>query len=229
MAREVITITTRGIKDIERLLNEMPERTLEAARLSVNDTTQWARTQASREMRRQVNFPARYLDSTSDGRLFVSKRARGTDLEARITGRRHPTSLARFLTRKPSFVMGAGGRKGKPREKLQVRVKPGRDKTLQHAFAMKLKAGNADLDTQFNVGIALRVPKGTALTNTRGAKLLRPKPRKDGKDREVNSDLYLLYAPSVDQVFQDVAKQFQEPAARKLEQEFLRQFTRLGG
>lgn len=228
MAREVITVTTRGIKDFEKYLNAIPERTLEAARHAINDTVQWTRTRASREMRRQVNFPARYLDSGSDGRLFVSKRASGTSLEAVITGRRHPTSLARFLTKKPNFVVGAGARKGKQREKLTVRVKPGRDKTLQHAFAMKLKAGNAALDTQFNVGIALRLPKGTALTNTRGAKLLRPSPRKNGDDREINSDLYLLYAPSVDQVFQDVAKQFQEPAARKLESEFLRQLTRLG-
>jgi hypothetical protein len=169
MAREAITITTRGIKDFERYLAEFPDRTMEAAKHAINDTAKWARTRSSEEMRRQVAFPRNYLDNAADGRLYVSKRASGSNLEAVITGRRRPTSLARFLVRKPDFVLGQRG--AKKRSNLQVRVKPGRTRTLNNAFAMKLRAG--DSDTQFNVGIALRLPKGTSMTNSRGAKLLR--------------------------------------------------------
>ena len=222
MAREVITVTTRGLKDFEKYLNEFPERTLEAARLSVNDTAKWARTQSSREMRRQVAFPAQYLDSAADGRLYVSKRAKGNDLEAVITGRHRPTSLARFTSNVPTVLrqLSSPGGRGK-RSGLKVRVSPGRTKTMRRAFPLKLRAGNKDIDTDFNVGIALRLPKGTAPLNKRRAVPV--------KSNSQKSDLYLLYAPSFDQVFQDVAKQFQEPAARRLEAEFLRQFTRLGG
>lgn len=227
MARDVIFFSTKGIKDFERRLDEFPEKTNQAARLAVNDTADWARTQASLKMRSQINFQPNYLDSKANGKLKVRKRASGRDLEAIIEGRRNPTSLARFLLKKPSFVMGQRG-KGM-RQKLQVRVKQGRTTQLDTAFAMKLRAGNADLATQFNVGIALRVPKGTVLSKTRGAKKLNPSERKDGTERQIKTDLYLLYAPSVDQVFQTVAADLQTPAADKLEQEFLRQFNRLTG
>lgn len=215
-----IKVSTRGIKEFDQYLADFPERTVEAARLAINDTVKWTRTRASREMRKQVNFPANYLDNQADGRLYVSRFATGNNLEAVITGRRRATSLARFTSNAPQ-VMSAMNRKGgrATRPGLKVQVTPGRTRIMRKAFPIKLRAGNKDLDTAFNMGIALRLPKGTAMTNKRAAKAI------PGK----KSDLYLLYAPSVDQVFRDVAQQLQEPAARKLEDEFLRQFNRLTG
>lgn len=215
-----IEFGTSGFKGIEELLLKFPERVRKAATLAVNDTADWARTQASREMRAQVNFPARYLDSKTEGRLSVSMRAKGDNLEARITGRRRPTSLARFTSNAQS-VMAQMQRKGgrQKRAPLKVQVSPGRTRLMRSAFPFKLRAGK-DTDTNFNLGIALRVPKGTAINK----KSAIPVPGASS----AKTDLYLLYAPSVDQVFQSVAADLQAPAARRAEDEFLRQFARLG-
>src|SRR5690606_33603498 len=76
-------------------LDDMPADVLTAASRAINDTVRRGRAAGAREIRRQVNFPARYL-SGSEGRLKVTKFATPGSLVGVITGRHRPTSLARF-------------------------------------------------------------------------------------------------------------------------------------
>lgn len=181
----------RGIEDI-------PPNVKRAAAQAVNKTADRGRTSASRRIRRQVAFPAMYLDRAADGRLRVTQRADAENLEARITGRHRPTSLARFTT--GGFV---GGRNG-----VRVAVQPGSPRLMQRAFLIRLRAGQASIDTRSNLGLAIRLREGETVEN---------------KKRVVQmGNIHLLYGPSVDQVFRTVADDVAPEAAEFLESEFLR-------
>ena len=67
-----------------------------AAVRALNRVARDARAEAARKIRDQVNLPARYV-APSQQRLYVSKKAQGSSLEARITARGRATSLAQFL------------------------------------------------------------------------------------------------------------------------------------
>lgn len=82
-----------------------------------------------------------------------------------------------------------------------VEVAPGHREQMKRAFLVGLNSGN--------VGLAVR---------------LRPGERVENKTRMVkmSGGLYLLYGPSVDQVFRQVAEDVSDPAADFLETEFMR-------
>ncbi len=183
-----------ALRDLETL----PTQVKLAAQRAVNRTIDRARTSSARRMREQVNFPARYL-SGEDGRLAISQRATGDNLEARITGRFRPTSLARFVT---------AGSLGSRRAGVRVEVAPGFAKRSRRMFLIRLRAGTAELDTKSNLGLAIRLKPGERIEH---------KARQIGK-----TGLYLLYGPSVDQVFRTVADDVAPEAADDLEAEFLR-------
>lgn len=168
-------------------IEAIPEEIRLAAMRAVNKTADRARTAAAREIRRQVNFPARYL--TSEGRLQVTKRANRKDLEARVTARQAPTSLARFISGTPKRGQG-----------VSVQVKPGAARYIRRGFAMKLKNNN--------VGLAIRTEGGP--------------PSGAYKPKKINDNLWLVYGPSIDQVFRTVAEDVSEPMADYLEAEFNR-------
>ncbi len=119
----------------------IPDAIRTAAMRAVNKTRDRTRTRAGREMRMQVNFPARYL-SGADARLQSTSATRET-LEARITGRRRATSLARFAR---------GGRKGKG---VRVEVKPGAARFMKRSFLIRLRGGG-----EGNTGLAIRTSGG---------------------------------------------------------------------
>ncbi len=176
-----------SLSDIENL----DENILLRARQAINRTTDRTRTRSDREIRKQVAFPARYLSS----RLTVSKKASGRSLEAVITGRDRPTSLARFSKGKD---VGAARRKGG----VSVTVAPGQTRFMSGAFLMQLRGGN--------LGLAIRLKAGESMRNKR-------------KMTRVGKGLYLLYGPSVDQAFRSVADEYAAPdAADYLEREFIR-------
>lgn len=125
-------------------------------------------------------------------RLTVSRRASGTSLQGVISGRDRPTSLARFATNRNQAPGKAG---------VNVKVDSSASKRMGRAFLLKLKNGN--------LGLAVRVKAGDSLKNSRAAVLL-------------SKGLYLLYGPSVDQVFQSVSQEQEPGAAEYLEREFLR-------
>lgn len=183
--------------DATRPLETLPRRIKSAALRAVNRTADRTRTDAARRIREQVNLPASYLGPNA-GRLSVTQRARGDELEAVITGRQRPTSLARYAT---SSTPNQGG--------VSVQVAPGFARFMRRAFLIRLRAGSADLDTKANLGLAIRLRPGETIAN---------KKRMVG----MGGNLYLLYGASVDQVFRSVREDVAPDAQTFLAAEFSR-------
>ena len=170
--------------------------------MAINKTAERARVASARAIRNQVAFPASYLRG-EDARLYVKKRSVGNDLEAIITGRWRPTSLARFAKNAPTGVKGkrAGG--------VKVEVHPGEAQFLKNAFFVRLRAGSAKTDTKYNLGVAIRLKNGERPRNTRAA-------------AQLDHNLWLLYGPSVQQVFRTVAEDVSPETRDFLEAEIRR-------
>ena len=173
-------------------VEELPARSVRNLTRAINRTARYARTLASEEMRKQVAFKPRYL--TDDSRLSVNKLASASDLQAVVIGRNRPTSLARFA--KPA------GRKGG----ATITVQPGLARHRPKAFFVRLRAGAADLT---NTGIAIRLPEGE-------------RPGRAYKPKLLGKNLWLLYGPSVGQVFDDVAEDISNRLGDYLETEYNR-------
>ena len=172
-------MTARGVETTLRLAETENRRSKRAASQSINDSARRGRTRAARRILNQVALPQSYLNP-SGGRLVVNRFASPESLEASIRARARPTSLARFA-RNPRV-----GRKS-----VTVSVKRGRVSFLRRAFLVRLRRGTALTDTQHNLGLAIRLRPGERITNKR----IQIAPLGRG--------LYLLYGPSVQQVFLD--------------------------
>jgi hypothetical protein len=175
-----------------------------AAVRAVNKVARDARAYGARMIRDQVNLPARYL-SEQEKRFFVSKQATRGSLEAKITARGRATSLAQFVS--GSAKVGKTG--------VYVEVKPGRARFMRRAFLIKLPQGGSPVtDTKFNLGLAMRLRPGETINNKLQA-------------RRVEKGLYVLYGPSVSQVFrandgEGVANEIGPRTADRLADEFIR-------
>lgn len=133
-----------------------------------------------------------------ESRLKVTRRATPNVLEATIRGRDRPTSLARFAQgQTPANTRGRG---------VRVTVKRGQTEVMRRAFLVNLRNGNR--------GLAVRLKPGETLRNTSGAV-------------QLEGNVYLLYGPSVDQVFKGVAEDRADDLAVMVSREFERQFRRL--
>lgn len=195
-------VFVQGLDALEAF-DGLDERTVTNARQAVNKATDRARTRAQKAIEQQVAFPAGYL-SPSKGRLTVSQKATNANLEGRVRGQQRPTMLARFMT-------GTAPRRGE--EGVSVQVKPGKTTRLKRAFVIKLPGKKMGTETLSNLGIAVRLKPGETL---------RAKKKKISNSK----NLYLLYGPSVDQVFRTVAGDEAPKAAEFLEQEFSRLMDR---
>lgn len=167
----IIADSAGAILDID----ELPDKVAEAARRAVNASADRARSWSATEVRKQVNFPARYV-SKEEGRLAVKARASKTSLVASVSARQRSTSLARFST----------GTASNKKRGVTVAVKPGVAKYLKGAFFIKLKGAGGDIDTNANLGLAIRTKN-----NARPSNAYKPVQMKNG--------LWLLYGPSVSQ------------------------------
>ncbi len=199
MARqfEVYAEGLTGLKEFQSLKDDVKFSAVAA----INKTATWGRTRAAEEIRDEVNLPARYLNPAGK-RLTVSKTATRSDLEGRIRARSRPTSLARFIV--GTAVPNKGG--------VAVEVSPGKARFLKRAFVVTLRSGNTD--TTGNLGLAVRLKPGEVLRNKNDVQRL-------------DKGLYLLYGPSVQQVFRardgsGVADDITPDVVRRLEDEFLR-------
>lgn len=204
-------ISTVELLDLADYMQSRPEKARRAASMAINDTARFAVPAYRRTMKEQVNFPAGYVEDPK--RFGQTKKASPTDLEAAITARFRPTSLARFSNGTPSIegARRAGG--------VRVRVNKGGGATfLKGAFFVRLRRGQ-DTSDGFNVGLAIRLKPGESL---RGR-------RKGGSGVRLDENLYLLYGPSVDQVFQDASVSESPAVADKLVREFTRQWVRSSG
>lgn len=202
---ETYVLAIEGLVDLKDL-DGLDEAISTAAYRAINKTADRGYAEIGRQIRREVKFPANYLTG-KDGRMRITKRATQKSLEAVISARRRPTSLARFVT--SSLRVGGSKRS----EGLRVEVKPGSAVRLQRAFIVRLRAGSST-DTQSNLGVAIRLKPGSKLRASSAAKKL-------------SNNLYLLYGPSVQQVFlsnsgNGAAADAAPGIAGFLEEEFLR-------
>lgn len=180
----------------------------ESRRLSavqaLNKIARDARAMAATRILQQVALPESYVQPGGH-RLYVSKQATKRSLEARITARGRATSLARFVEGNPSLHA----------EGLHIRVQPGRSTFLRRAFLIRLPGVGGSTDAGLgNTALAVRLGPGGTLRNKSFA-------------RRVASGLYVLYGPSVAQVFRDnqdegVANDMAPEVVEKLTVEFSR-------
>ena len=195
-----------ALADLQQYIDGMPKAATEAARLSLNDIAEGPGLAIFRDaVAEEANFPPGYLN---DSRLGVTKRAKNADLATTITGRFRATSLARFVANP------VPGRRGG----VRVEVKRGQSRVLPRAFIVRLRAGATTSNDKFNVGLAIRLKPGETLRNTKGARAV-----------ALDKGLYLLYGPSVDQIFRETGPQEAPEVLKLVEQEFYRQFFRLAG
>jgi hypothetical protein len=206
-----LRVKGEALLDIAKYLDAAPGKARQAARYAINDTIRTTGMDAIKaEMQRQIAFPRGYLDDPN--RLSVTQFATETQLEARITGRHSPTSLARFA------IGGSPGARGG----VEIGVKAGGSTRLaKRAFLIRLKRGTEFDDSTFNLGLAVRLRPGETLANKR------VQARQLGTGG--NSSVYLLYGPSIDQVMRDAAAKVAPEIADKAMGEFYRQFARLMG
>lgn len=174
-------------------LDDIPDDVKKAAFRAVNRTATRARTMGGRAIRLEAALPARYL-SSEDGRLQISAPANAGRLERTVTGRRRPTSLARYVT-------GESKRKG-----LRVTVKPGSAKYLKRGFLIPLRGAGGGTS---NKGLAIRTSDGLP-------------PRGALKPKKLGDNLYLLYGLSVDVLFARVVGPLTPQVADELAVEFNR-------
>jgi hypothetical protein len=164
-------------------VGEMTKEIETATVRAINKAADFARTQAQRRIMEQVAFPATYLNP-SQGRLKVTARAKPGALEATVTGRGRPTSLARFAassTPKPGARTKSGNRRGTGGG-VSVTVKPGNKTKIARAFLVNLPGA---VDSK-NLGLAVRTDGGP--------------PPGAYKPKQLSENVWLLYGPSVDQV-----------------------------
>lgn len=200
-------IDVLGNDSIQTYLKSMPAKATKAARLAVNDTIRHGRARAKREIMSQVNLKASYLDgSGSKGQRLGTKLANDQNLKGSIVGRQEPTSLLRFVEKR----LSAPGRTGRRRAAGVVLNVSGRRTIMPRAFVLNLRSGNE--------GLAIRLPKGQTPNRYKASKPIYS---------SRNSNVFLLYGPSVQQVFDDVAVDLQPELTRYLNAEFVRQFGRL--
>lgn len=201
-------ISSISLDGLAEFMDSRPAVARKAARIAINDTTsRFAVPTFKKAVEDQVNFPSGYVNKD---RLGQTKKATDADLTAIVTARFRPTSLARF-TSGQSFegARRAGG--------VRVRVKKGGGGAfMSGAFFVKLRRGG-DTTDGFNVGLAIRLKPGQRLLGR----------RKGGASVQLAPNLYLLYGPSVDQVFNSVSVEKSSAVADKLSSEFIRQWVRL--
>jgi hypothetical protein len=202
----VIEVESLGLKDFERLLRDLPAESTAAARMAVNEGANYARTLGAGEIAKTVRLKPAYITGRGNAaaRLSVTKRAKNADLEAVVTGRDRPTSLARF--RRGAF---APNQRGQTRRQVRVQVSTsGGPKTIPGAFYIRLRQGSASVTEEaYNEGIAVRLKPGQRIP---GKKVM----------SSLGGGLYTLYGPSVGQVYRSVAADSVPRVGRQMQQRF---------
>lgn len=191
-------VIAEALGGLEEYFRRMPDVADQAARLAINQVAEREGLAMLRQnMRAQIDFPSGYLEA---GRLTLKRRAAPGRPEAIISGRDRATSLARFASgQTPATTRKTG---------VRVQVRKGASKLIKKGFLVKLRNGN--------MGLAIRLKPGERIAN-----------KHDMKGKPFGDNLYLLYGPSVDQVFRSVADDAAPEIAERVSKEFFRQFARL--
>lgn len=205
MTLEVEYGALEGLGD---LMDAYKRETPVAAKLALNDVAEGEGLAVYRKaIEDQVDFGDGYL--TTD-RLGVRTRATTTNLSVMISGRQRATSLARFAR---------GGQTVQSTRRKGVRVsvkKGGAESLLGRAWLVRLNRGSSADRDYYNLGLAIRLNPGERLRGKREVRSV-----------QLDENVYLLYGPSVDQVFREVMVTDTPIVLDKVRDEFFRQFFRL--
>jgi hypothetical protein len=190
-------IIAHGLEEVRDFFDRLPQISTDAARMAINDVAGGT----GLTLLRKAAYEEISFPSgyLNKDRLGLASRATNSKLGAVIKGRDRPTSLARFVDKK-QVMSGVRGN-------LRVTVKPGKTKTMSKSWLVNLKNGN--------LGLAIRLAPGERLNKTAPPSV------------ELSKGVYLLYGPSVEQVFKGVAADNSGEIARLVSREFLRQIARL--
>jgi hypothetical protein len=192
---DVYVVAIDGL-DATRPLEALPARIRRNALRAVNYAADRERTRGARQIREQAAFRA--SDLSPNGERFVVRKARTIDEGAEIRARWRPTSLAKFATR--------SGKRG-----VTLQVKPGQSVRSNKMFLIRLRSGTSDIETKSNTGLAIRLKKGETVQGKKFAA------------RQLAQGLFLLYGPSISQIYRSVAGN----DVADVEQDLQREFTRL--
>jgi len=192
-----VSVISTGLVQYQRLLERNKELAPQALRMALNQTAERKGLKMARDA---ISLQVDFGRAyLQDPRhLSVAQKATTNNLEAIIRGSDTPAGLARFLVGGPTPLKTG----------LTIRIKPGRTEQLPKAFLMNFRSGY--------VGLAVRLAPGDRLRNKHSALPLK-----------AGSNVFLLYGPSVDQVFRGVASDISTPLSEALVTEFLRQYDRL--
>lgn len=198
-----IEIDIAPLQQLARRVERLGDGVDRAARVAINDGARFAVRTGTKDITSQINLTQRYVSGGSAPRLGVSRFASNADLEAVVTGRDRPTSLARFSRSAVRF--------GRQRLSPTVRVNKGAGGSrVRGSFFVKLRrGGNADGDN-FNVGLAVRLKPGERIAG----KNVMAKPGRSG--------FYLLYGPSVGQAFRSTAPRAADKVSDRVSNAFAR-------
>lgn len=188
-----------GIPEFERYLNQQVRNIEKAAILTVNTVAKNTYTELKRKVMSNVNLKASYLDGR-DGRGKKRLEISQYAKQGEIVAKLVGRDRATSLARFDARKVG---------RQITVKVK-NRTKIIKSGLL---------LDFRGNRLVGLRVKKGETIRN----KKLQAKKVSSSK----NTDLYILYGPSVQQVVNQVAPEIIPDIEKKLGREFLRQLRRL--
>lgn len=185
---------------VQKQIERAGEAGMEVAAQALNDGIEYARQIGADAIMDQVNFRPGYLDLPE--RFAITQHATPTRPEARLTARHRSTSLG-------SFAEGGAGKSQGVKVKVQ---RAGSTKHMKRAFYVGLNNSN--------LGVAVRVKPGESAPGYKPTKLF----------EDQYGVVYLLYGPSVNQVFTDVAQDINPQVSTFVLQRFATLFTaRFGG
>lgn len=135
-----LKVEIRGIESL-RDFEDLPRRNALIASRAVNQVARRFRTRSGRDLREQLNFPARYLVG-KEGRIEL-KPSNPTTLTATLSASSQARSLARFVR--------GSGRKGR----VSVEVAPGAVRPMPGAFILGIRGANNETSNSL---LAVRSP-----------------------------------------------------------------------
>lgn len=197
-------IQASALDGLRSFFEDLPDVANKAASIAINDALRSeGMAMLRKEMRDDIAFPPGYLEGD---KFKITRFAHPERLEAVVRGRDRPTSLARFALAGQTATNTRG--KG-----IRLKVKgSGGSTSVNKGFLINLRGGNT--------GLAIRLPPGVQPKKTTRAKELT-------QNGGVGTSLWLLYGPSVDQVFRGVASERTGEISQMVVDRFIKQYTRL--
>lgn len=187
-------------------IEALPEKIRESARIALNDVLKSGKGRGEyiKAMKGDINFPEGYID---EDRFGVTQFATNDKLEVVLTARQRPVSLARFAT----------GAKTPGQSGVTVGVKRGRSSFLEKSWIVRLRQGNLLTEDNFNLGLAVRIKPGQVIRRKRDTTSM----------VRLSGNVFLLYGPSIDQVFRTTADKATPQVIDFILKEYNRQAARI--